>query len=175
MAELLTQEALARRLPVVVAVAKWLRTLAVRAPSRQARVELQQRANAVEEITAHAVALADVEAIRRLVAERSRQIDVRGFTPEDDDTLTSGELAAAAAAYALPAAQRAPYLDDSGRPACWPWFGGWEPTPEDRVRELVKAGALIVAEIDRLHRLAARTETEVPRRPAPEAPEVSRG
>jgi len=27
----------------------------------------------------------------------------------------------------------------------------WKPTPDDRVRELVKAGALIAAEIDRLN------------------------
>ena len=35
----------------------------------------------------------------------------------------------------------------------WPWKEAWwKPTPEDRIRELVKAGALIVAEIDRLRR-----------------------
>lgn len=30
-----------------------------------------------------------------------------------------------------------------------------KPTPDDRVRELVKAGALVAAEIDRLNRAAA--------------------
>jgi len=35
----------------------------------------------------------------------------------------------------------------------WPWHPlQWKPTPKDRVRELVKAGALIVAEIERLQR-----------------------
>ncbi len=36
-------------------------------------------------------------------------------------------------------------------------FGRGKPTRNDRVRELVKAGALIVAEIERLHRKAARS------------------
>jgi hypothetical protein len=33
----------------------------------------------------------------------------------------------------------------------WPWTQRtFKPTPHDRIRELVKAGALIAAEIDRL-------------------------
>ena len=33
----------------------------------------------------------------------------------------------------------------------WPWnVVWWKPTPDDRIRELAKAGALIAAEIDRL-------------------------
>ena len=33
----------------------------------------------------------------------------------------------------------------------WPWNGSyWKPTPDDRIKELTKAGALIAAEIDRL-------------------------
>lgn len=36
----------------------------------------------------------------------------------------------------------------------WPWDKSWwKPTPDDRIRELIKAGALIAAEIDRLQRL----------------------
>jgi len=36
-------------------------------------------------------------------------------------------------------------------PPIWPWEKSWwKPTPNDRVKELVKAGALIAAEIDRL-------------------------
>jgi hypothetical protein len=31
-------------------------------------------------------------------------------------------------------------------------MGDWKPSPDDRFRELVKAGALIAAEIDRLLR-----------------------
>ena len=40
-----------------------------------------------------------------------------------------------------------------GAPYLWPWRPSWwKPTPDDRVRELVKTGALIAAEIDRLRR-----------------------
>lgn len=36
-------------------------------------------------------------------------------------------------------------------PAEWPWDEMlWKPTPDDRIRELAKAGALIATEIDRL-------------------------
>jgi hypothetical protein len=39
-------------------------------------------------------------------------------------------------------------------PEEWPWFQErWKPTPDNRIRELVKAGALIAAEIDRMLRL----------------------
>lgn len=41
-----------------------------------------------------------------------------------------------------------------GAPAGWPWHPKWwKPTPDDRIRELAKAGALIAAEIDRLQRM----------------------
>lgn len=82
--------------------------------------------------------------------ERQRQIDVEGYTPEHDALEGSeGALALAAAVYALPAEARAKTPD--GTPVFWPWSRFyWKPTPDDRVRELVKAGALIAAEIDRL-------------------------
>ena len=36
----------------------------------------------------------------------------------------------------------------------WPWDLEWfKPSPYDRIRELVKAGALIAAEIDRLQNI----------------------
>lgn len=36
----------------------------------------------------------------------------------------------------------------------WPFSQEWwKPTPDDRIRELAKAGALIAAEIDRLQRM----------------------
>lgn len=84
--------------------------------------------------------LAGVELI---AAERRRQVEAEGWTPEHDTKHWDGELALAAACYALPEAWRS---DD-----IWPWHPGWwKPRPDDRVRELVKAGALIAAEIDRL-------------------------
>lgn len=84
-------------------------------------------------------------------AERRRQVEVEGWTPEHDDEHQYGELAIAAAKYAERAHERSmPFLPPRG----WPWFScWWKPSP-DPVRNLVKAGALIAAEIDRLLRKA---------------------
>jgi hypothetical protein len=39
----------------------------------------------------------------------------------------------------------------------WPWTHNWrKPTPDDRTRELIKAAAMLVAEIERRQREAAR-------------------
>ena len=42
-------------------------------------------------------------------------------------------------------------------PECWPWDHEWWKPSDDPVRNLVKAGALIAAEIDRLQRLREHT------------------
>ena len=84
--------------------------------------------------------------------ERDRQVNRLGWTPEHDDEHTNGELVRAAACYALPPASyvRSGHI---GKPSLWPWdMAWWKPTPEDRITELVKAGALIVAELERLDR-----------------------
>lgn len=53
------------------------------------------------------------------------------------------KLVDAAVCYALPDHKRFWYM--------WPFSRTkWEPTPNDRISELVKAGALIAAEIERL-------------------------
>jgi len=91
-----------------------------------------------------------VTAIELIAAERARQIAAEGWTPEHDDKREADDLAIAGALYALPDDLR-PETD--GAPDYWPWdVKWWKPTPNDRVRELVKAGALIVAEIERLQR-----------------------
>ena len=97
-------------------------------------------------------ALADV------AAERRRQIDVEGWTPEHDDEHSRGELARAAAAYCAIAGNddetRGHRLRAGWLPATWPWDPSWW-KPKDRRRDLVRAAALIVAEIERLDRLSA--------------------
>lgn len=97
-----------------------------------------------------------------IAAERHRQVESEGWTPDHDDEHGLGQLAWAAASYAIPPApgpihdgESAEYWDkDRGVPTTWPdWDSDWwKPCPDDRVRELVKAGALIAAEIDRLLR-----------------------
>lgn len=96
-------------------------------------------------------------AIQMIDDERSRQIQSEGWTPDHDDGHTFSELARAASAYAMPDQYRK--LDDHEIPVLWPWDAiWWKPTPEDRIRELVKAGALIVAEIERIQRNSLTTE-----------------
>lgn len=91
-------------------------------------------------------------AIALIVAERERQKTVEQWSERHDDTHGSEQLARAAACYAMPAWMREEDLTDA-HPRNWPWAASyWKPTPDDRIRELVKAGALIVAEIERLQR-----------------------
>ena len=90
-----------------------------------------------------------------ITKERQRQIEQEGWSAEHDDEHTEGQLAIAAACYAFDAVAL-PTID-SKRFICdnWPWSRQWwNPTPDDTIRQLTKAGALIAAEIDRLLRLA---------------------
>ena len=91
-------------------------------------------------------------AARDVLAERQRQIEVEGWTPENDDAHQSGDIADAAACYAMTSPRM---RGDGSAPFDWPWGGGWW-KPADRRRNLVKAGALILAEIERLDRVALR-------------------
>lgn len=82
--------------------------------------------------------------------ERARQVN-KGWTPEHDDSHTDGEIALAAACYALTSR-----VEVEGVPrminALWPWereaFH-----PKGAISDLVYAGALIVAEIERRLRI----------------------
>jgi hypothetical protein len=99
-----------------------------------------------------------------IIAERWRQIEKEGWTHDHDDQHLYGELAAAAISYIAHAAQlpiKAKVTVESEfgwirkwlHP--WPWEARWWKPDPDPVRNLVKAGALIAAEIDRLNRSKA--------------------
>lgn len=94
--------------------------------------------------------------IKLIAKERKRQIEVEGWSLRHDATHDKGELLQAAMCYARPESKRK-YKKQFNGPAWlsgWPWPSGfWKPTPNDRIRELVKAGALIAAEIDRLQNI----------------------
>lgn len=90
-------------------------------------------------------------AARDVLAERRRQVEVEGWTPEHDDRHRAGTLATAAACYALSSHGFTPRGEP---PAIWPWATDWWKPKRDR-RDLVKAGALILAEIERLDRASA--------------------
>ncbi|KAB2730706.1 hypothetical protein [Brucella intermedia] len=97
-----------------------------------------------------AVAPDQSAAARDLLAERHRQIEAEGWTPEHDDQHSNGEMARAASCY-ITDKERA-YLPTI--PLKWPWSDAWW-KPDGYRRNLVKAGALILAEIERLDRLSA--------------------
>lgn len=93
--------------------------------------------------------------------ERQRQVSQEGWESEHDDGHNSGEMADAAAAYALGANEvyesiKAGLSGDVAAPKCWPWEDKWW-KPSIQIRMLSKAGALIAAEIDRLLRAAPST------------------
>lgn len=106
------------------------------------------------------IPLASGTALHLFAAERSRQVQAKGHTPEQDDSYSCGEMASAAAVYALPSwnriAEERIQLSDGTRfmaPMFWPWHpSAWKPAPNDRLREVVKAGALLLAEAERLIR-----------------------
>ncbi len=86
-----------------------------------------------------------------ILNERERQIRDRGYTDEHDDAHDKGELAQAAAHLAVP---RTP---EKINIVPWPFDEG--PSKDcSRIEELIKAGALIAAEIDRLLRMKKGTE-----------------
>lgn len=97
------------------------------------------------------------KALIDVMNERSRQVDGEGWTLEHDDQHVNGEIAAAAGAYCASAHRPQLYARIPGHafaiPLLWPknWSPDWW-KPKGRRDDLVKAGALILAEIERLDR-----------------------
>ncbi len=87
-----------------------------------------------------------------VMGERTRQMAVEGFTPEHDDVHVDGEIAEAAICYTMTG------MGKDHASVCGGWWPDewstrwWKPT--DPRSDLVKAGALILAEIERLDRAA---------------------
>ncbi|EJE9730265.1 TPA: DUF7446 family protein, partial [Salmonella enterica subsp. enterica serovar Muenchen] len=97
-------------------------------------------------------------AARDVLAERNRQQSVEGWTQEHDDAYNGGELARAAACYARHASARGGIYAENpaaykaeGVPDDWPWAEEWW-KPASPYRDLEKAGALILAEMERINR-----------------------
>ncbi|MFO1881010.1 hypothetical protein QOT71_22525 [Pseudomonas aeruginosa] len=90
-------------------------------------------------------------------AERRRQITAEGWTPQHDDEHADGQMAQAAGCYALHAGGIGTDWPDgrqNGAALFWPWDrDSWKPTTPRR--DLVKACALALAEIERLDRATA--------------------
>lgn len=120
----------------------------------------------------------EMGALGLIQQERQRQVSVEDWTAEHDSEHVNGELAKAAACYASPEpiyvhreAEVSYFVNSGDRgdrrllPAgyydAWPWDEQWDKRQRhDRVRQLVIAGALIVAELERLARAAGTVEAE---------------
>jgi hypothetical protein len=88
------------------------------------------------------------KALEDVVAERRRQINEEGWTAEHDDLHTADHLVKAAICYCWSAISP-PHK--KGAPSYWPWDLSWW-KPKGRRRDLVRAAALILAEIERMDR-----------------------
>lgn len=86
-------------------------------------------------------------AAQAVVAERTRQIEQEGWSIEHDDQHAAGELARAGACYAI----HSGWPKDKQLPVYWPWSADWW-KPQGFRRDLVRAGALIIAEIEKFDR-----------------------
>jgi hypothetical protein len=113
-------------------------------------------------------------ALLAVIVERERQVLTEGWTPEHDDEHGDGSLALAAACYAAPMATKGKRetVDVSGGrgetpvwgqqsftvPFLWPesWHATWW-KPKDRRQDLVRAAALLLAEVERIDRAEGRT------------------
>ena len=79
-----------------------------------------------------------------VLAERQKQIRLNGYSSEHDAQYVNGELSLAAISYADPTVMDAA----APVPKAWPWqMKFWR--PRTRRENLVRAAALIIAEIDR--------------------------
>jgi hypothetical protein len=97
--------------------------------------------------------------VQLIAAERTRQIEGEKWTSEHDDGHRRGELASAGACYAMAASVHSSHHANASEispPRQWLFESeAWKPVANP-IRNLVKAGALIAAEIDRLQRKANR-------------------
>lgn len=94
-------------------------------------------------------------AIADIKAERERQVMEEGWTEDHDDAHENGELMAAADCYAP--REGHPVHPATPVPATWPWEPSWW-KPRDSRRNLIRAGALVLAEAERLGRKLRREQ-----------------
>ncbi|MBN5011471.1 hypothetical protein ACJ6WJ_04650 [Stenotrophomonas maltophilia] len=90
--------------------------------------------------------------IKAIASERERQLCIEGFSRDSDEQYREGELARAATAYVQLAAMdlqvgSRKHIASQEPPFFWPWAQEWW-KPVDARRDLVRAGALIAAQID---------------------------
>lgn len=97
------------------------------------------------------------QALHDVMDERHRQMMVEGWTAKHDDEHGDGAMAIAGACYAL-ASEPVFQLGRIDFSALWKWTGWatqwWK--PKDKRCNLVRAAALLIAEIERMDRAAGK-------------------
>lgn len=129
-------------------------------------IDLKEREGAVSEQdkAAQREAIANISpGVTAIAVERIRQMQEEGWTSDHDDQWKNGELAIAAACYAVypeRVYKQVNLVEGSGVEFRdpWPWLPKFDKRPSagDHRRLLVMAGALIAAEIDRIDRERAK-------------------
>lgn len=111
----------------------------------------------IDELLAYRNPRKKFSGITLIEMERRRQVEEEGFTDEHDDRWDRCQLALAALSYleAKPAEALREPVAAKIPPYYWPWSPGFF-KPRDRRSNLIRAGALLIAEQDRLSRLIAR-------------------
>lgn len=91
--------------------------------------------------------------VMEVARERERQMTREGWTAHHDDAHDGGEMSLAAACYCVGSTH-------VGKQMLWPWSREWW-KPKNSRHDLVRAAALIVAEIERIDRASARKSATV--------------
>lgn len=99
-----------------------------------------------------------LKAIDEVIAERRRQVEEEGWSLVHDTNHDAGELCSAGAAYALNAGcilnpHNGTPIEDPTQ-CGWPFDLSWW-KPKDPRRDLIRAAALIIAEVDRMDYIAS--------------------
>lgn len=116
----------------------------------------------LDELSEKKITLAVID----VITERRRQVEAEGWHPAHDDAHRQGEIAGAAACYAMHDLSFTIPNTKLGHTVAmlvkdlWPWAASWW-KPADRRRNLIKAAALIVAEIERIDRADPTTSSGV--------------
>lgn len=120
-----------------------------------------ERANKVIESLLEQHNVATTFAQRDVLRERAEQVTREGFDVAHDDAHRPGELVGAATAYALAANDELSNRGLGGffrQPSrVWPWDLKWF-KPKNARTAMVKAAALLIAEIERMDRAAQTKE-----------------
>lgn len=112
----------------------------------------------MRELTDHETDPAVADGIaNEILTERKRQLEKHGWSDEHDDQHIHAQITKAAICYADPWAS----ARDDCPPESWPWSARWW-RPEKTYRaNLVKAAALLMAEIERVDRREAKNGGQV--------------